>query len=476
MSERKIQKLLAGLDSEEVKEFGNVIAAAGKPRLFRLWELLADAGGNGKIPDKSDLYRAVFDAPYEKQYDYRLRNEVRLLREALFKFLSEKAALEELEARQGRRTWYLLKALLARGAYREYEFQFRNALSAARDRRDHAMVAELGAQYFYYAMRTREMKPEVLRELWALMEGGKQHADWQHQTETARLDQWAAVLGQIAELKGIREEFVRASGATPEDPRAAFFNAFARAVESHGDEQVHWAQRAHAAILPISDHFPQHLVDALAMRAGAAYALGDYTTAREHYEEAAAYAARQKLPLRPDVRFNYCSTLLHAGAYREAVTEIEALWPEIDAQARMRFRLQCLHMFGYIFLGEPEKVRALAPKHIQKRARSEYHYFRFIFCILPYLRGDFEDGIREASNFVHYFNRQGEDAALAWEKEIAVAFKHFYTAVSDDRYPAQRAEKLLALRAQMEDFMQRYPQYRDYLYIMWLIEKIDGLL
>ena len=473
MSEVKVLKLLDGLGPGEWTEFDIVIKSSQKPRLERLWDYVCGLEGDWNAYDKEEVFRVTFEKEYLKSEDYRLRNEMRLLRTQLVQFLTRKELLEALPQKPELHTTYLLKALLKRKLYPEFEYQFRNALAAAKEQQDHNLCFELVSMYFYHSIRHKEMKPELVQELWGLSREAMEIRQSISLRQEAMIGQWQAVLQAIARIYGQAEGLETSPVEVLPDGRARFMRAMAAATLAQGEARLTHAREALEHISGVEQYFPQNMVDAYAMCAGANFALRNYAAARKDYEAAIAYANSRKVEFRLDIRFNYCSTLMKIGAFRETIAQIESHKAEIDAHPRVSFRFRCLHSFAYIFLGEGSNARKLIPSNIRQRARSEYHYFRFILCILPYLQKDYEGGLREATNFIHYFNRNPDPSPLSREKEIANAFKHFYLALSDQRDRSWQREKLQGVRQRLEEFVQQNPIYQDYLYIRWLLERIS---
>ena len=473
MSEVKVLKLLDGLNPGEWTEFDIVIKSSQKPRLQRLWDYVRDLEGNWDAYDKEEVFRITFEKAYQKSEDYRLRNEVRLLRTQLVHFLTRKEVLEALPQKPELHSTYLLKSLLNRKLYPEFEYQFRNALASAKEEQNHDLCFELVSMYFYHSIRHKEMKPELVEELWGLSREAMEIRESISLRHGAMIEQWQAVLQAIARIYGQADGLQKAPVEVGPDRRARFMRAMAAATLAQGEARLTHAREALEHISEVEKYFPQNMVDAYAMCAGANFALRNYPAARQDYEAAIDYANSRKVEFRLDIRFNYCSTLMKVSAFRETIEQIEEHKAEIDAHPRVRFRFRCLHSFAYIFLGDGSSARKLIPPNIRQRARSEYHYFRFILCILPYLRKDYEGGLREATNFIHYFNRNPDPTPISREKEIANAFKHFYLALSDQRDLNWQREKLKGVKQKLEDFVEQNPIYQDYLYIRWLLERIS---
>ncbi|MEM7040216.1 MAG: hypothetical protein AAF570_24825, partial [Bacteroidota bacterium] len=360
MSKLKIEKLLSGMSPAELKEFGNVIDSGRKSRLKKLWKVVNKQVAEGEHLDKHSLYPLVFERAYQTSEDYLLRNEIRLLRETLFDFFRQKQADKEAREGQPSATHTLLRALLERELFQEFEFQYRAALKKAEQTRDHHHLYELSECFFYYSMRQREIKPEVLEELQAVLTDNLAAAKMHYRTRVAINQQCRTVLNSIQALTGVETEAV-VVGADAEveafsDPVVAFFEAMARGNQTAGKEKIGWGEQAVAAARQVDEGHPDKLLDALSMLALAHYLVRDYPAAHAQFEDALAVAKQHKKRIRIEVLYNHVSTLIKLGRYQEAIDCILERMEEIDNNPRVRHRFKVFHCFCHIFLRQPQQA------------------------------------------------------------------------------------------------------------------------
>jgi tetratricopeptide (TPR) repeat protein len=476
MSELKIEKLISGMTPAERTEFGNVIFSGKRERAKILWKTLLEHTGSAEELDKARLYPIVFEREYQKSDDYLLRNEIRLLRQELFDFLIIAQARRDTQAREASAGLLLLRALLERELFHEFEFQYKSLMKKARKVLDHHHLYEMSRLYFYYVMQHREIKPEVLEELRTILQENLESAKSHYRTRVAINQQCQTVINAIPELGkspveplqvGLDQDF----SASP-DPVVQYFEAMAQGNQSSGMEKVKWGEAAVSSATLIQKGHPEKKLDALATLALAHFFVRNYPAAKEQFEKAQQFSRKLKRPLRIEVLYNYCSTLMKLEEYDQVISLIEERKEEIQANPRVRYAFEILHCFCFVFKREPKKAREALPQQIRTRATNNYQYIRFILCILPGLREDYEDGLRETSNFITYFNRNKKNNPFGQEKEIAILFKRYYMIRLNVPSVREQSLHFEGLREDILIFVEAHPTYRDYLYLKWLLMEI----
>ena len=469
------------MSASELKEFGKVMEFQKRESLKILWDLLRKKPKSGVSMEKEKIYPLLYGKPYVKKSDYLLRNEIRLLREQLFRFFVQKRMERERKLESGQYELALLKGLLDRELFAEFEFQYRNARAQAIKLRRYEVAREMGRLYFYYVMQHKEMKPELLEDLNEVLLENRDLSKQYYRKQLAINQQAQAAIVSISRFWQKEMPAIEVGADTDfegiEEPLTLFYEAMAQAnLSLDPKEKVQWGKAAVIAAEQVKETHPQTFIDALGLLALSHFVLREYEVARGRYREAQEFATARKMKLRIEVLFNYCSTLIKLGEYKEAISLIEERLTEIRSNPRVRFRFECLHCFCYVFLGDEKTARELLPAQIQTRAQSEYQYFRFIYCILPYLRGDYEDGLRETVNFAGYFNRHQDSLIFGKEKEMVMMLKRFYQALLAQTGKVDLQERLQPLLAELEGFREANPAYRDYLYVVWLDRVIEELL
>ncbi|MCF8256231.1 MAG: hypothetical protein K9J06_01670 [Flavobacteriales bacterium] len=437
-------------------------------RLFGHAEILDEDS-----PDRASLFADVFGQPHSAEKDYLLRNEFRLLTDRLTEFIAEQEHAAFLYEQAGHADHMLLKGLLKRGLHSEYESQFKKLYERALQRLDFQSAHDMSNQHFNYVMTHKEIRPESVRKALHLLEDNADNSKLHHRTELAINLQGQAALKAMLRTFGHATE--TASAPEPEStPYIRYFEAVALAHGSEGHARVDHAHEAVAQIGTLQHLFPKHMLDGLALLAGAYFGLRMYEEAAEHYLHVVGFAETERLPLRHDVLYNYCSTLMKLRRHEEVI-QLMADHKTIFTNARVRFKFECFLAMVHIFMNNPEKARATLSADIGHRPEMENNYFRFIFCILPYLCNDVEEGLRETENFIAYFNYHKGKLDFFHEKEVAQAYRLFYLglALADKE---DRKDRMRKVTEALDRFTGNHPQYIDFQYVAWLYEHAQKVM
>ncbi len=476
MSVRKVQKLLAVLTATELKQIEQQIKAARRDSLKHLFAAIKKAG-KSKL-DKQATFQKVFGRSYAKELDYLFRNELRLLKDKIQDFLIVKEGEREIRHRPGFADLMLLRSLLQRGLSDEFEREFRKRYERTLASYDFIMAHRLSRLYFNFVMTHPEISPDTYQGALNMLRENRRNIKLVYRSSMAINQHSRAATELFLRIHGLEADpcdvGLDLDFQDVDNAYIRFFEYSALVHLAQGDEQLQQAQKVVENGALIQQHFPQHYVDGLSILGGVYFTARDYPEARRWYEKALAAAKQHKLTARADLVFNYCSVLMKMAEYETVIQLIEEHAVVIDALPRVRFRFECLHAFCFIFLGQPDKVLSILPGNIGQRPETEYQYFRFIYCILPYLHGDYETGKREAANFLRYFQRRGDKLTFPHEQEIAEIFRLLYHTLLQELDSAERRRQLAALLARVERYTKARPQYLDYLYIRWLEMVLRG--
>ena len=478
MSVLKIQKLLKSLSVKELEQLEWMVYNQKRQSQKKLYKLLKKNISGNKSIQKEKAFKQVFGRLYKEDEDYLFRNELRLLTERVASLIIESESAEAIKNNPSYKDYLLLKGYYSKKLFQELESHFYKFYNYAIEQLEFYYAHQMARLYFNYLMLHKEISPLLLQEAHTVLRQDMQNLKQLYKTEGA-INQHGRVASENA-LKVLQHPVDSTVLGTDlafkgiENPHQLFFEAASRANQNVGEEKVKHAQEAKRQIAKVAHIYPTNMVDSLAILAGAFYQLADYWEAKSLFEEALDFGARNKLAVRVDILFNYCSILMKLKDYGKVIDAIQLHQSEIDDNLKVRFRFECFHCFCYIFKGEHEKVINIIPANIGKRPETEYQYFRFIYCILPYLRNDYEGGLREATNFVSYFNRKKASLSFYHEKELALIYKRFYHALLKYTSKSQISGVFNKLLNEVTSFTVQYPIYKDYQYVLWLRETLQS--
>lgn len=474
-SPRAIQ-LLKVLAPDELHEVKEEIAAQNRESLERLFGFLL-VRKEEEDPGKEAMFRATFGRLWSKEEDYLLRNELRLLTERLYHLITRRENDEEQKNHPRRSDPLLLRGLLKRRAFRLFDSLYKKLREEARNRHDYRTAHRLNEVRFEYLIHYCEIDPQVMKEAHAVLMENLDNLKRAFRNEIAENQHRRIVCEQNLLAMGLNVSTTQigpdADLRNHDTPFALYYDATSRAHAAQGEERIAHALEALACIEPVKHIFPERLAFGYAITGSAFFAERRYIEATEQFEAGIHFAREQNFLPPLELLFNYASTLMRLRRYADVLNLLDEYHQEFRSRPKLLFRLECFRCFCHIFMREPAKALQAIPPDIHQRPESEYHYFRFIYLILPYLRNDPETALREARNFLVYFNRRREQLLFAKEKRIAALFRRFYAAVYNEPDAGRRRRQLQVVINGVEDFLKDAPEYRDYLYIRWLVEEVE---
>lgn len=134
MQQHPIAKLVQKIESHYANEIQKHFSVSKKQRVEKLYKLIATAKNEEQL-DKSLLFKKLFGKSYSKKIDYLWRNEIRLLKEELEKFLIQKEQEFISKNNEAYNKWLLTQAYdklkYTEGISECYEFLTKNKANFA---------------------------------------------------------------------------------------------------------------------------------------------------------------------------------------------------------------------------------------------------------------------------------------------------------------------------------------------------------
>ncbi len=472
--ERRAEQLLALLGEDEIAEIRGEIAAMERPSLLNLYELLVATRGEER--ENEALFAAAFGREWSGKEDYLLRNELRLLSERCYGLIARRENERDMERHRGRYERMLLRGLLERRAFKVFEHLCGKFCEGALRRLDYATAFRLNEIRFDYLIRYREITPEgmertreILLENLEYLKRAYRNDLSENQHQRVVTEQNLLAMGRTTETTGIGPDF---DFSDHETPLSRFHDRISLAHTSRGEDRVEYARDAFREIEPAAEYLPAKALFGYAILASALYVDLRYEEAIEVFSDGLEFARHHALDPPPEMLFNYAGTLMRTGSYDQVLDLLDRYHAEFASRPKLRFRSECFRCFCHIFLGDPTAAFQAIPPDIGRRAESEHNYFRFIYLILPYLNDDPEGALREARNFLVYFNRNRERLQFPQEKKMAMLYRSFYSVIYNEPDPQRQRKGLARIRREISTFVENEPEYRDYLYVKWLDEEI----
>lgn len=481
MSQPRAKQLLDILDSEEMAELEAEISMADRESLAQLLAFLQTSSSEEEGKDNSEqgkqqMFRAAFGRPWSKKEDYLLRNELRLLTDRVYGLIARHEREEEIKNHPGRNDPFLLDGLLKRGAFRAFESLYKKMREEAQKRCDYRTAHRLNEVWFRYLIHYCEITPERMQQAHFTLSENLDNLKRAYRNEVAENQHRRVVCEQNLLVMGQETEHSKVGPdgdlAEHDTPFARYYDAISKAHASQGEERIAYARSGLEEIQPIKELFPERTAYAYAILSSAMFVERQYVQAAANFEEGIEFCRQQPITPPLEMLFNFASTLMRLEEYQKVLDLMDEYHSEFQARPKLHFRLDCFRCFCYIFLNDPAKAFESIPPDIQKRPESEYHYFRFIYLILPYINNDPEGALRESRNFLVYFNRHKGKLLFPHEKKVVTLYRHFYSAVYNETDTAKKEKELERIQEEARQFTQEVPEYQDYLYVRWLLAEI----
>lgn len=476
MSIGKSLKLYDSLTLSEKRDFEVVMNSVNRESLQKLYKCVQK--NRSKLENKEALFKELFGERYTPKKDYLLRNEQRLFTDRIKHFLIQRQSEEEIKENTSYANYFLQASLLKHKLYREYEAEFNKSYAKAIEGLNYAVAQKMLNQYFNYLMTQPKISLDKIEEAYKVLGENLENIKYRYRTDVSINQQGRVAMEAVLKAFGkqVEPSSIGADKNIEEykNPFIMFFEFSALANQAEGEEKLKYSKLAEESIGQVEEIYPKNRVDGLAMLAGAYFTNREYKEAVKFYKKAFEFKDKKKLPIRNDILFNYVSTLMKLNEYESAIENIETYSNSIKANPKVRHKFDYFQCMAHIFVGNHKEVRKIIPQNIGGLPEDEHHFFRFIYCILPYLDGDIEGATREVINFIAYFNHHGDALAFPQEKGLAQIFKNFFSVLMDmPNKSRERNKMLIGTMSDMENTLEQYPQYTDYLYVKWLKGEIE---
>lgn len=476
----RAERFLASLSAAELRQLDDAIDAVKRPATKALYAALKQLRKKEEPADKEHLFQQLFGRQWSRKEDYLLRNELRLLSEKIQEMLVQWEQERELRRRPSLRDQFLLRALLHRRLLPEFEEELPRAYSEAIQRLDYANARLINDLRHEHLMLFCEITPERMEQAHQTMVENLSNLKRIYRSEVA-INQHNRVACEQT-LRAMGKPMPTTTVGSDDDfgdtstPFIEFYEQASRAHQSLGEARVEHARNAATQIGMVATIFPDHTVWGFAILASSLLVEQRYSEANGVFQSALEFIQANRLSPPPDMLFNYASTLMKLQEFERVLALIQEYSAIIKERPKVYFRFEVLRCFCHIFLRQPDQAFAAIPPAITQRPESEYQYFRFLYLIIPYLRGDLDSAIRETRNFNDYFTRHKDALLYPKEKEVVALFRAFFVAIADSTDKRMLHGALTNIQHQMQGAAERSPEYSGYLYLRWLQEEIERVM
>lgn len=476
MATQRTIKLLGALLEEERGELAMGVAAARRGTLVALLDYLLARIDAVEEPAKEEVFRVVFERDYTKKEDYLLRNEYRLLNNRIYDLLAHRRVVREAETRDNIRMLAVLRSLFDRGLLQEFESQAAKALEQAEREYDFDTARQIDELLFECTFTRKSVTAEMLLAVRDILQRQYTHIRQLAAVEEAK---------NRSRLYSVEKMLRTANYPLQESSEPAIENNLLVDYYIHagltfrtdGEESIGHAREAVRQIMQLDETLAMYhgeksrALNSLAL----AYSMhGMLHEAGKAFEEAINFSTSHSLPLNIGLIFNYSSILMKLGSYAAVLALGDRYRDMITTDVRLKHRFESFRCYCHLFLGEPDRAFDALPPQVHQLPPFEVRYFRYVYLIMPYQHGETEQALRETLNYQQYFRRAELDTTTHVDRELVKIFRSFFTVlVNAPGAPSPR--KLALVQEKIARFGAIYPDFADYLPVLWLQREVRKL-
>ncbi len=475
----KAVMLLNLLTGKELKQFQSKLKHARKEKTLALcnW-LLKNHDSAGEESFRERMHQFIFDSPYDPSRDYLLRNELRLISEAVKDFLTKIQIEKEANQNSSLGDILLLSALYERKAIDIFKLEFKDIYDQALSRNEPLtawMINRLNQSIYARFLHEKEINVETAAQL--------------NELQLTHLNNFYISAYQNfqfnkAYLKQLKFPFL-ANGLTTQSPPtdqadaqnqlAAYFELKAQCyllpVEQRTDSLKSCLEIAkqEAGNVPF---FEEEVKFCLSELAKTYCLLHDFQTAEAYFHQFFKLEMEPSDPYRLAVLADYIAKLLKQKRTKEALTWIKSHQDELKKIEKLNVRLKCLKAAAYAFSGDAENLYEILPDNFTEYSRPVKHFFRLHYAIHAWLTENESNAIREIDNLLNAIQKS-EPPAFDVRPVARFMRRYFNWAAMPDSQP--RVRNLEKLQADLEQYEQNAaPVYKSYLPLIWLKMEMEN--
>ncbi|TVR81447.1 MAG: hypothetical protein EA412_03105 [Chitinophagaceae bacterium] len=484
MKNSKTYALLKSLNKNHHEQLKFNLSSNPRKQLDKLYQIIFDFINSEKTDlEKTEVFKKLYDDKWNKEKDYILRNELRLLNEEIYKVLVVSNVLKEYKLNPKKLDLHLLSELS--DILPDIESDIRKALTNAINEKDNSRVFKLKEFLFNYLIDHKEIGAEVYKELHDLTRESRSSLITSFQREWFDLKQKEMFTQRIIKIfesdyeTTSSPEFFDHSDTDITDPLANYFLLKSeyysitniKNIVKNNDVLI----EALKYLEQTKDYYPKYNKEKAICQSniGLGYFFDSkYEKANEYFSEAISILKKHKLKVNLGIVLNYASSLMKLQSYDEALELLVEYESDIEIHQKLKFRFECLICMAYIFKGEHEKAYDKIPENIQQRPYTEYFYFRFIYIIVFYQRGDIDSSIREILNFRRLidYHERAEEVVNVTSRLMQKFFNTMVKHLPKEELRPQ-IEKMKT-KIQQSD-LKLNPHLKDYLPLTWLKREVE---
>ncbi|MFQ3599189.1 MAG: hypothetical protein SNJ55_14340 [Chloroherpetonaceae bacterium] len=428
MAQLRVEKLLETLSDEGLSRLSEKIASKKRDSLSRLYHLVREeVASGGKLEEKKVwIFKRIFGKAYTKDLDYLLRNEYRLLTNAIYDVMAELEVLTNITRDEVLYERALFRALHKAKLWTELESSYQKFSEKARAACDYDALYEYNTLYASSLAEKHDNSPDALRQAHRLFEECASLCEQSASMKRAKSLYSAVAAEDMIQIRSSQPLKPALLDESPRNPLAKFYYHKAQSIRLTGAARIAKMEQAlkelnHVKIVSVL--MKKERLSALAHLGMLHFINSSFEDAVSRIGEAIALSREYGIALHASHYINHLSALIHKGDYEIAVEACEQYEPFLKVQFHQE-RL-VMKAYAYLFLNEPLRAAELLPTSSSDCREDTLHLCRYAASIIHYQRGRIEDAHREAKNFHKRFQR-AKNLELPEEKKFVKLFVDFF--------------------------------------------------
>lgn len=428
MAQLRVEKLLDALSAEGHLRLSEKIASKKRDSLSRLYELVRqEVASGGKLEKKKkEIFKQLFGKAYTKDLDYLLRNEYRLLTNAIYDVMAEMEVLTNLVRDEVLYERALFRALYKAKLWTELESSYQKFSQKARAAFDFDALYEYNTLYALSLSEKHTNSPDSLREAHHLFVECVSFCEQLASIKRTKSLYSAVGAEDMIQIRSSKVVEAISLDDNPQNPLAKFYFHKARSIRLTGTARITEMEQALQELNKVkitSVLMKKERLSALGHLGMLYFINNSFQQAVSRIGEAIALSQEYGLALHPSHYLNHLSALIHNGDYKIALDACEQYLPFLKTLFHNEWLV--MKSYAYLFLNEPLSAAEILPTSSSECREDTYHLCRYATSIIHYQRGRIEDAHREAKNFYKRFQRT-KNLELPEEKKFVKLFLDFF--------------------------------------------------
>lgn len=379
------------------------LKAKKRKSLYNLFKAINN--NKSEKPDKEFLYKSTFSEPYVASKDYLLRNELRLLNIEIESFIAD--AENKLSKSPLFSDILMLERMLRSGKTEAFQNLFNDAERVALKNMDFKNLMHLYDLVINYYVKFQEVSVSNYELVLAYL--GKKRSAFRQLIQEVDAEVRLRQNFSLKVIQSLDEEKYQQVKRHAETQSVAsnfvadYLNQYAETYVVEGQEKIDLYKSLLKKQPKVAKVREERLMDISSLYGSLALTLflaHDYKEADKNYLLAIKSSGGKPYL---DLYFNYCVNALLIGKHREVVNVYEKYYNEINTNDKLKYRFRYFTAIAYLMMGKADTAFKMLDHEITQRPVTEYYYYRMVYAMVYFQKGDYENAERELENIMQSF-------------------------------------------------------------------------